>query len=97
MFFNQRPRSAERDRSAGLPRARFRPDETQQSHLNQRQSEILEKAAHLFCVKGYDSTSMSDIADAVGAYLLVEFGQRLARNFGIKEAVISLVFVSTDI
>jgi AcrR family transcriptional regulator len=36
------------------------------AHLNQRRDQILEKAAHLFCVKGYDSTSMSDIADAVG-------------------------------
>ncbi|HXV59622.1 MAG TPA: TetR/AcrR family transcriptional regulator [Vicinamibacteria bacterium] len=34
--------------------------------LNQRRAQILEKAAHLFCVKGYDSTSMSDIADEVG-------------------------------
>ena len=34
--------------------------------LSQRKTQILEKAAHLFCVKGYDSTSMSDIADAVG-------------------------------
>jgi len=32
----------------------------------ERRAQILEKAAHLFCVKGYDSTSMSDIADAVG-------------------------------
>ncbi len=30
----------------------------------------------------------------VGAYLLIEFGQRLARDFGVKEAVISLVFVA---
>jgi AcrR family transcriptional regulator len=36
------------------------------SHLNERRGQILEKAAHLFCVKGYDSTSMSDIADEVG-------------------------------
>jgi AcrR family transcriptional regulator len=36
------------------------------THLNQRRAQILEKAAHLFCIKGYDSTSMSDIADAVG-------------------------------
>ena len=36
------------------------------SRLNQRRGQILEKAAHLFCVKGYDSTSMSDIADEVG-------------------------------
>ncbi|MFQ5789880.1 MAG: TetR/AcrR family transcriptional regulator [Acidobacteriota bacterium] len=34
--------------------------------LSKRRSEILEKAAHLFCLKGYDSTSMSDIADEVG-------------------------------
>lgn len=34
--------------------------------LNQRREQIISKAAHLFCVKGYDSTSMSDIADAVG-------------------------------
>ena len=36
------------------------------SRLNQRRDQILEKAAQLFCVKGYDSTSMSDIADEVG-------------------------------
>lgn len=36
------------------------------SRLNERRSQILEKAAYLFCVKGYDSTSMSDIADEVG-------------------------------
>jgi AcrR family transcriptional regulator len=34
--------------------------------LNQRRGQILEKAAQLFRVKGYDSTSMSDIADEVG-------------------------------
>ncbi len=34
--------------------------------VGERREQILEKAAHLFCVKGYDSTSMSDIADAVG-------------------------------
>jgi AcrR family transcriptional regulator len=34
--------------------------------LGKRRAQILEKAAHLFCVQGYDSTSMSDIADAVG-------------------------------
>ncbi len=34
--------------------------------LGPRRAQILEKAAHLFCIKGYDSTSMSDIADAVG-------------------------------
>ena len=33
--------------------------------LGPRRAQILEKAAHLFCIKGYDSTSMSDIADAV--------------------------------
>jgi cation:H+ antiporter len=33
-------------------------------------------------------------AVAVGAYLLVEFGQRLARDFGVSEGVISLVFVA---
>ena len=31
---------------------------------------------------------------AFGAYLLVEFGQRLARDFGVRESVISLVFVA---
>ncbi len=36
------------------------------SRVNQRRGQILEKAAQLFCVKGYDSTSMSDIADEVG-------------------------------
>jgi AcrR family transcriptional regulator len=35
-------------------------------NVQERRAQILEKAAHLFCVKGYDSTSMSDIADAVG-------------------------------
>jgi AcrR family transcriptional regulator len=34
--------------------------------VGHRRAQILEKAAHLFCVKGYDSTSMSDIADEVG-------------------------------
>ena len=34
--------------------------------LSQRRGQILEKAAYLFCYKGYDSTSMSDIADEVG-------------------------------
>ncbi|MCF7855554.1 MAG: calcium/sodium antiporter [Candidatus Pacebacteria bacterium] len=33
-------------------------------------------------------------AVACGAYLLVEFGQRLARNMGISEAVISLLFIA---
>ena len=36
------------------------------SRMNERRSQIIEKAAHLFCIKGYDSTSMSDIADEVG-------------------------------
>ena len=36
------------------------------SRVNERRGQILEKAAQLFCVKGYDSTSMSDIADEVG-------------------------------
>lgn len=31
---------------------------------------------------------------AVGAYLLIEYGQRLARGFGVSEAVISLLFVA---
>ena len=34
--------------------------------LNQRRGQILEKAAQLFRVKGYEATSMSDIADEVG-------------------------------
>jgi len=34
--------------------------------LNQRRAQILEKAAQLFRVKGYEATSMSDIADEVG-------------------------------
>ena len=34
--------------------------------LNDRRVQIFSKAAHLFCMKGYDSTSMSDIADEVG-------------------------------
>ena len=36
------------------------------TNVQERRAQILEKAAHLFCAKGYDSTSMSDIADAVG-------------------------------
>lgn len=36
------------------------------NRLSHRRSQILEKAAQLFRVKGYDSTSMSDIADEVG-------------------------------
>ncbi len=31
---------------------------------------------------------------AIGAYLLIEYGQRLARGLGMSEAVISLVFVA---
>lgn len=34
------------------------------------------------------------VAVAIGAFVLVEFGQRLARNFHVNEAVISLVFVA---
>jgi AcrR family transcriptional regulator len=34
--------------------------------LSQRRGQILEKAAQLFRVKGYEATSMSDIADEVG-------------------------------
>ncbi len=34
--------------------------------VNQRRAQILEKAAQLFRVKGYEATSMSDIADEVG-------------------------------
>ena len=30
----------------------------------------------------------------VGAYLLIEYGQKLARNFGISEAIISLAFIA---
>jgi len=30
----------------------------------------------------------------VGAYLLIEYGQRMARNFGISEAIISLAFIA---
>ncbi len=41
-----------------------RPNRT--SRPNERRAQILEKAAHLFCVKGYEATSMSDIADEVG-------------------------------
>ena len=48
-------KSASETKKAGRP-----------SRLNERRGQILEKAAHLFCVKGYDSTSMSDIADEVG-------------------------------
>lgn len=43
-----------------------KPGESRPSHLSQRRAQILQKAAELFCVKGYDSTSMSEIADAVG-------------------------------
>ncbi len=38
--------------------------------------------------------ALGAVAVAVGAWLLVEFGQRLARNLGIKESVVSLVFVA---
>ena len=48
-------------KSAGRTKKAGRP-----SRLNERRGQILEKAAHLFCLKGYDSTSMSDIADEVG-------------------------------
>lgn len=34
------------------------------------------------------------LAVALGAFLLIEFGQRLARNLGVGEAIISLVFVA---
>ena len=34
------------------------------------------------------------VAVALGAWLLVEFGQKLAGNFGVSEAVISLLFVA---
>ncbi len=34
--------------------------------LHRRRAQILEKAAQLFRVKGYEATSMSDIADEVG-------------------------------
>ncbi len=43
-----------------------KPDGPQPTRLPQRRAQILEEAAHLFTIKGYDSTSMSDIADAVG-------------------------------
>lgn len=33
-------------------------------------------------------------AVTVGAYMLVEYGQRLARDFGVGEAVISLIFIA---
>jgi TetR/AcrR family transcriptional regulator, cholesterol catabolism regulator len=36
------------------------------NRIGHRRAQILEKAAQLFRVKGYDSTSMSDIADEVG-------------------------------
>ena len=48
-------KSAPQTKKAGRP-----------SRVNERRGQILEKAAQLFCVKGYDSTSMSDIADEVG-------------------------------
>lgn len=48
-------KSAPESKKAGSP-----------SRLNERRGQILEKAAQLFCVKGYDSTSMSDIAEEVG-------------------------------
>ena len=55
------------------------------ARVNQRRGQILEKAAQLFCVKGYDSTSMSDIADEVGItkaglYYFVE-GKGVEENF----------------
>ncbi|MDT8389650.1 MAG: calcium/sodium antiporter [Lentisphaeria bacterium] len=31
---------------------------------------------------------------AIGAYMLVEFGQRMALNFGVSEAVVSVLFVA---
>lgn len=40
--------------------------ETNSPEKSERRAQIIEKAANLFCAKGYDSTSMSDIADAVG-------------------------------
>jgi AcrR family transcriptional regulator len=70
------------------------------SRLNERRGQILEKAAHLFCVKGYDSTSMSDIADEVGItkaglyyfveskehllYLITDYGLDLLEQTVIK-------------
>ena len=48
------------------PDSETKSNDSRPSHLTQRRAQILEKAAHLFCAKGYDSTSMSDIADAVG-------------------------------
>ena len=70
------------------------------SHLSKRRAQILEKAAHLFCVKGYDSTSMSDIADAVGItkaglyyfvegkehllYLIADYGLDLVEETVVK-------------
>jgi len=68
--------------------------------VNERRGQILEKAAQLFCVKGYDSTSMSDIADEVGItkaglyyfvegkehllYLITDYGLDLLEETVIK-------------
>ena len=38
--------------------------------------------------------ALGALAVAIGAYLLVEFGKRMAGNFGVSEAVISLLFVA---
>ncbi len=70
------------------------------SRVNERRGQILEKAAQLFCVKGYDSTSMSDIADEVGItkaglyyfvegkehllYLITDYGLDLLEETVIK-------------
>ncbi len=42
------------------------PESQARQGQQERRGQILEQAARLFCAKGYDSTSMSDIADAVG-------------------------------
>ena len=49
-----------------MSKASSSPESQARQGQLERKAQILEKAAHLFCVKGYDSTSMSDIADAVG-------------------------------
>src|SRR5262245_19768127 len=74
-----------------------KPTETSKRRLNQ----IYEVAAQLFCDKGFDATSMSDIADAVGItkagiYHFIPGGKRdllfAVMNYGmdrLEESVIN--------
>ena len=77
--------------------ARAESDESKggrSQRLNHRRAQILEKAAQLFRVKGYEATSMSDIADEVGItkaglYYFVE-------SKGVGPGVLSLRVTATD-